>query len=222
MTDLGLALGWAGILAGALAGLVGLRWLGLPSTYARDLLHVGAGLWVLGWPLWRGSVAPVALTALALAGTSAVPLARRRSRAAARIHDTVTGGDERWTGIVLYTASFAAMTAIGLGGAPLPAGGALLALALGDGIGGAIGRRFGRLRFRAPGGKPKTAEGSLAVALGAAAGALAASAALSAPLSLTAALAVGAVAAAAEALAPRGTDNAIVPAAAFLTLLLLT
>jgi dolichol kinase len=222
MNDPTLALGWSVVLVGAIGGAVILRRVGLPSTYLRDLLHLGAGVWVLGWPWWDGPVVPVALTALVFAATAAVPWVRTRLGVAARIHEAVTGGEERWNGLVLYTGAYAALTLIGMTGDPLPAAGALLALSLGDGLGGAVGLRFGRHHFRAPGGKEKSLEGSLTVALAAALGALVAAHVLGVELDLVRAGAVGAVASLAEAAAPRGTDNALVPGAAWLALSLMT
>jgi dolichol kinase len=145
----------------------------------------------------------------------AVPLLARRSRLAARIHGALAGGDERWDGVALYTVAFAAFTLSGLRGAPLAAGGALLALCLGDGLGGAVGRRFGRVRFRVPGGKRKSLEGSLTVAAGAVLGALVAGWRFGAPVDVGSALAVGGIAAVAEGLSPRGSDNLLLPAAAW-------
>lgn len=217
--DLLIAAAWSALLAAGLTGAALIHRLGLATTYTRDLLHVGAGVWVIGWPAWQSPALPIAITAATALAIAALPFARHRSRAAARLHAAVTGGDERWGGLVLYTAAYALLTAVGLAGArPLPAAAALLALSLGDGVGGAFGRRFGRVHYRAPGGKQKSLEGSAMVAVMATAGAALAAAALAAPLPLALAALAGAVAALAEALAPRGTDNLVVPAAVWLTL----
>jgi dolichol kinase len=218
MTDLTL-LAIAGVLLGGGMGVAMLlRAAGMPSTYVRDVLHIGAGVWVLGWPWWQAPAWPIAITAVVAAGTALVPLAARRMAIARRLHEAVTGGDERWSGLVLYTASYALFTAAGLLGDPLPAAAALLALSLGDGIGGAVGRRFGQLHFRAPGGKRKSLEGSLTVGLMAGAGALIAAEALGMTLPVTDACMAGTVAAGAEAAAPRGTDNLLVPVSVWLAL----
>ncbi|HTM21359.1 MAG TPA: hypothetical protein VL172_12650 [Kofleriaceae bacterium] len=218
MSDAGLIMGAAAVLGMATAVAVLLRTVGVPATYVRDLMHIGAGLWVLTWPWWHGAAAPIAITAVVAVGTALVPLAARRIPAARRLHGSVTGGDERWGGLVLYTLSYAALTATGFTGAPLPAAAALLALSLGDGVGGAVGRHFGRRSFRAPGGKRKTVEGTITVGLMATAGALIAGAVLGAPMTHGLALVAGLVAAVVEAASPRGTDNATVPAAVWLTL----
>ncbi len=222
MNDASLALGCSALLGTALAGAVVIRRLGLPSTYVRDLLHIGAGIWVLTWPWWQSAGPPVAITAAVAAGTALVPWAATRWLPAARLHAAVTGGDERWGGLVFYTGAYAVLTAVGLSGDPLPAAAALLALSMGDGIGGAVGRRFGRWRYRAFNGKRKSVEGSVTVAVMAAAGALIAAEALGRALPLELAMIAGLVAAGAEAIAPRGTDNAVVPAAVWTTLTLLT
>src|SRR5436190_1567558 len=84
-------------------------------------------------------------------------------------------------------------------------GGALLALALGDGLGGAVGRRFGRHPLRVPFGKPKSWEGAAAVAGFAALGAWIALRWYGAGAGPLAVLGAGAIAGVAEALSPRAT-----------------
>lgn len=202
---------WIVILAGGLGVCVGAGKAGLPSTYARDLLHIGAGIWVLGWPFWDGSVLPIALAAAVASGTALVPLLARRSPAAAKLRDTVSGGDESWNGLILYGLSYAGLTAVGLLTTPFAAAAGLLALSLGDGVGGAVGRRFGRLRFRTPGAKHKTLEGAAAVALFAGLGVVLASHLFHHPVPPRTVGSLAVVAALAEALAPRGSDNALVP-----------
>ncbi len=218
MSDLSWLALWVAVLLGGVASLVALVRVGLPSTYARDLLHVGASLWLLSWPFWQAPHGPVALvTAVALATTS-VPFLAKRVRAARALSGSFAAGDERWTGLVHYTWSYALFTVLGITHAALPAAGALLALSWGDGAGGFVGRRWGRLFFRAPGAKRKSVEGSLTVAAAAAAGIFAAGWWLTSPVPLWVAAAAGAVAALAEALAPRGIDNLLVPAATWLVL----
>lgn len=220
MSDLALALAWSGVLSAGIACAVLLHHLRVAATHVRDLLHVGAGIWVIGWPWWEGALLPIAIVSAVALVVAEVPRLRRRHRAAARLYDAVTDGEERWGGLVFYTVSYAVLTTVGLLGDPLPAAAALLALSLGDGIGGAVGQRFGRHRFRAPGGKWKSLEGSAAVALMAMAGAAIAAAWLGGPMGGARILCAGLVAAAAEAAAPRGTDNLLVPASVWLALTL--
>lgn len=213
---------WLAVLLAAVGGAVGLRALGLPSTYVRDLLHVGGGIWVAGWAAWTGPLAPLAIAAGATAAVALVPLAAARADVAARLHASVTGGDERWTGLIYYAGAFTGLTAVAMAGHRFAAGCGLLALALGDGLGGVVGRRFGHLRYRLPWAKAKTVEGSATVALAAALGVVLAGRLFDHAVSAWLAVAVGAVAALTEAASPRGTDNLLVPAAAWATTELLT
>ena len=200
-----------------LAACVVLMRLGVASTYVRDMLHIGAGVvWIVTWRWWASPVVPVALVALVAAGTALVPVLARRFRWAASLVRSVAGGDERWSGLTAYTFAVLIFTALGLFVDAVPAAAAVAALALGDGVGGAVGRRFGRLRFRFPWGKHKSVEGSLAVAILSAVGAAAAAAWLGAPMPPLVSAAVGIVAALAEAAAPRAGDNLLVPAAVWL------
>ena len=76
-----------------------------------------------------------------------------------------------------------------------------------------MGRRVGRHRFQLPWAKAKSLEGTATVAALAAAGAVVAATWFRGPVDPARALAVGAVAALAEAAAPRASDNLLVPAA---------
>jgi len=207
---------WIGVLLAGLGGGLLLRRLGLAATYVRDLLHVGAGVWVLGWPSWHSWIPPSALAIASAALLAAAPWLARRLRPLQHLLASMSGGDEEWPAVALYGASFAALTILGLGlGAALPAAGALLALALGDGIGGLVGRRFGRLHYAAPGGKTKSLEGSAAVALCAALGVALAAAWLGERPGALAVAGAGLAAALAEGLSPSATDNAFVPGAVY-------
>lgn len=213
MGDGALAGMWLGVLAGGLGGCALLARLGLPRTHVRDVLHVGAGGWVLGWPAWTRPELPVAITGLALVGVLLLPALARRSAWASRAQGVVAGGDEQWSGIALYVLSFFALTALGLWGRPFPAAAALLALALGDGVGGAVGLRWGRHRFRVPWAKAKSLEGSVAVALMSAVGVWLAARLFGVPIGAGALVLAGLVAAAVEAASPRASDNVLLPAA---------
>jgi phytol kinase len=222
MSDAHLLGAWASLLAGALCGALALRSLGLATTYVRDLLHIGAGLWVFGWSLWSSPVLPIGLVLLATAALASVPLASRHVAVVARFRDSVADQSERFTGLIVYAASFALFTCAGLLLAPFPAAAALLALSLGDGVGGAVGRRWGRHRYHTAFGKPKSLEGSAAVAFAAAAGVTAAATVYSVGLGPAGIIALAAVATTAEAVAPRSSDNALVPAAVWLAATLMT
>lgn len=192
------------VLALGLGGAIALAKLGVPRTYVRDLVHVGTGVWVLGWPLWRSPTGPIAITTVAALVVLAGPRVLR---------DALTGDDERWSGVAVYVVVYAVFTAIGFLDRAVPAGAALLALSLGDGLGGLVGRRFGRWKYRAPGAKLKSVEGSLTVFVMASVGVAAAGARGYSTIALA-----GLIAALAEALSPRGTDNAVVPASVWLFL----
>jgi len=185
--------------------------------YVRDVLHVGAGVWPLGWKAWHGPWSPVMVAATGFGLLLAVPLLARRITAARAFERAVSGEDEAWSGLVLYGLSAAACTAVAFfGHSAFPAAAALFALALGDGLGGLVGRLWGKHRYRVPWAKTKSVEGSLVVALLAAHGTAMAGLLFGAPLSVGRVLGAGVAAAVAEAAAPRATDNVLVPLAVWL------
>ncbi len=206
---------WLAVLGTAVVAAIALRAFGVASTYIRDMLHIGAGIWVVGWPWWHGDAFPIAITTAVMIVILAVPTLARHIRMAQRFRQSVTGGDEHWGGLVLYTISYATFTLIGVTADPFYAGAALLALSFGDGIGGAVGRATGRHHYRAPGGKKKSFEGSAVVALAATIGVLVAALVFGVTLPLHAALGLGVIAAVIEALSPRGTDNLLIPVAVY-------
>lgn len=222
MTDPVLAVCWMAVLVGSLVAVALARTRGLPATSARDALHVGAGVWVVSWPAWDGLAAPLAVVAVAVAVIGSMPMAATRVPGVNRILQSVVEGDERFLGLVLYTVSFAVMTGLGLAHRPFPAAAALLALALGDGLGGLVGRRFGRRSYSTRLGKRKTLLGSVAVAVFAAAGVLASAALFGVALGAWPVLLLSLVAAGTEGLAPRGSDNLAVPAAVWAAAELIT
>lgn len=216
MSDWILGGAWCSGLLFAFAATALLHRAGLPRTYARDLLHVGAGVWVVGWPWWSGPLVPLIIVWAALAATAALPLASPWIAPLRRVKDSLAGEGERWSGIVAYAGSFAALTTLALGFHLLPpAGLAAAALCAGDGLGGLIGRRFGRHRYAVPWSKAKTWEGTAAVAAFSVLGMVLMARFLAFPLPWAPLFGLGAVSAAAEALAPRASDNVVVPAAVF-------
>ncbi|MCA9665357.1 MAG: hypothetical protein KC503_07205 [Myxococcales bacterium] len=212
------ALAWIAAAGLAVAASVAFYRRGVPATYLRDALHVGAAAWVVGWPLWHTAWVPVLLGF----GVAALFVAAPRLHGARRVLAALCGRGERWSGIALYAVAYAIFTAAGLlGSHRFAAGAALLSLSLGDGLGGFVGRRFGRLHYRAPNAKQKSVEGSLTVALASALALVAAAALFGAPITLRLVASGALVAALAEGLAPRSADNFVVPAAQWMWLRIL-
>lgn len=219
MTDVLLLLLWILVLLAGLGFVIWVRRLGVSRTHARDLLHVGAGVWCFGWPAWQNAWIPVAITCAAALAVALVPIVSPRVRPLAKLERAISGDEERWSGILLYTVSFALFTSVALLRGPMfPAAAALLALAIGDGIGGAAGVQFGRRRYRLPWAKPKSLEGSIVVALGAALGISLAALLFPADVSLGRLAVAAIVAAAVEAASPRASDNLLLPLAVWLVL----
>jgi len=213
---------WSAVLLVGLGAVTFFHRAGMPRTYARDLLHVGAGVWVVGWPWWMGRTVPLLLVWGAFVATALVPIVSPRLGAIRRLHDSIAGEGERWAGIVAYTGSFAVLTTLALAFRFIPAAvSAAAAMCAGDGLGGLIGRRFGRHRYALPWSKAKTWEGSAAVLVFSALGIALVLHLLSLPLRWETVLILSAVSAVAEALAPRASDNAVVPAAVLAAGLLL-
>ena len=208
---------WSAVFAGGLGVCLWLAGRGLPRTYVRDALHVGAGVWPLGWGAWQSPWPPIAVATVGFAVLLSVPLLGRRLEAARSLERSVSGDGEAWSGLVLYGLSAAALTAAGLlGKSPVPAAAGFLALALGDGLGGLVGRVWGTHRYRVPWAKTKSVEGTVVVAVFASVGAVIAGLWFGAPVPAARVLGAGAAAALAEALAPRATDNLLVPLAVWL------
>jgi dolichol kinase len=208
---------WSAVFAGGLGACLWLAARGLPRTYVRDVLHVGAGVWPLGWGAWQSPWPPIGLALAGFLLLAAVPVLARWSSPARSLERAVSGEGEAWSGLALYGLSAVVFTAAGLlGGAPFPAAAALLALALGDGIGGLVGRVWGSRWYRVPWAKTKSVEGSVAVACFAAMGTALAGARFGVPPSVGVLVGTGLAAAAAEAVAPRATDNLLVPLAVWM------
>jgi dolichol kinase len=208
---------WSAVFAGGLGACLFLAARGLPRTYVRDVLHVGAGVWPLGWGAWQSPWPPIGLALTGFLLLAAIPVLARRPGPARSLERAVSGEGEAWSGLVLYGLSALVFTAVGLlGSSPFPAAAALLALALGDGIGGLVGRVWGRHRYRVPWAKTKSVEGSVAVACFAMLGTAIAAARFGVPPSVGLLVGTGLAAAVAEAVAPRATDNLLVPVAVWL------
>jgi CDP-diglyceride synthetase len=212
MSDAARAVVWCAACGVGIAFGLTLRRRGVAATYVRDLLHVGAGVWALGLGAWSGAAWPRAVPVAALAAALLVGLGAGRVHLATRVRAALCGGGETWAGVVAYTVAFALATWDATCGTPVPGAAAMLALAWGDGLGGWAGRRWGRRRYRMPWGKVKTWEGSMGVAVMGAFAVVGAAGWYHAAIPCWLALVGGLAAATAEALAPRASDNLLVPA----------
>ncbi len=222
MKDLYLTLLWAGVLCGGALFCVFVRRRGLRTTYVRDLLHIGTGLWVFGLPFWEKPTAPTLIVAMAFVAVLVLPVLKRRVPFLDSFYGSVSDGEERWSGIVVYVFSFALFTALGfLLDRLFAASCAMGSLAVGDGLGGLLGSGLGKRRYRVPWAKEKSYLGSLMVAAGSLAAILIMACwfrfAADVPLVFRWAHFVGsaALASLAEALSPRASDNFFLPAAVF-------
>lgn len=207
---------------GGLGFCVLLRRLGGSRDTARDALHIGVLLWALIIGRFTNPLYPDAITGLALGLVLLVPILSGGTHFVERIRSSVAGGSETWTGIVVYVFSYTCLTWL-FPRFPGPALTAMAALSLGDGLGGMIGRVWGRKQYKIPWSKPRSVEGSLAVALGAMLGAAILKIALPGMIgvSWTAIMVAGVLASIAEALSPKSLDNLFVPFTAFLTVFFL-
>ncbi len=231
MHDLLLLLLWGGVLGFGAGFCIYTSSKGLKTTYVRDFLHVGAGLWTLGLPYWNHAWLPVTVVSLALGLILLVPWLSRRIGIIDKFYRSVSNEEEAWIGIVFFVVSYVAFTAIGLlvDGALLPAACALGALSIGDGLGGFFGAKFGKAGYKIPWAKRKTYVGSLAVAVGSFIGIVVVAGWFNLDMSVPfnaanlgwfALAAVGA--SVVEAISPRASDNLLVPAVVFLLLLPVT
>ncbi len=227
MSDIYLLILWASVLSGGVLFCVFTKSKGLKTTYVRDLLHIGTGLWVLGLPFWSGAAIPVAVVCVALGGVLLVPTLARRFSGLDKFYRSVSDERETWTGIVFYVISYALFTALGLffRWTLFAAACAMAALSIGDGVGGLVGSSFGRASYQFPWTKRKTYLGSVAVALGSFAAILIVAGwfnlRMNVPLSANLGWFALAMLAAClvEASSPRSSDNLLVPAVVFLALL---
>jgi len=218
MHDLLLAGGWLLVLAAGIAGMLWAHRLGIASRHVRDLVHIGASIWVLGWPSWESPAAPIIVAALVSAATVSMPWITTKTSLTRSVVQALTSENERWAGVSWYAASYTCFTALAMLHRPAPAAAALWALSWGDGLGGTVGMSLGRHHYTPPAGKQKSIEGSGVVALVSIAAIVGANAWYAAPLDWSIAVAVGLTASIAEALSPRSIDNIVVPVVVWLLL----
>ncbi len=202
---------WAVLVAFAYVGAVvvvgeaGYR-LGLPRPIARKVVHVGAGLWIIGTLLVFESRY---LAAVPPAVSAAVNWFVHRRRLLGSVE-----ADADNLGTVWFAVSFALLVLLAWE-QPAAMLGGVLAMTLGDATASTVGLRLGRRQYATLGGRIKSLEGSLAM-FGVTLVTLLVVLRLSAPELALPALAglaaLAAVAAAcAEALGVKGLDNLWVP-----------
>ena len=129
-----------------------LREMGVSSNLLRELTHMVMGVWPILWLLFTyketAFIVPLIVTImLALAPE--------------KIRRVFSQGDEKHIGLVFYAFSFTVITFFFWKSFAGAAG--IFCLSFGDGLGGLIGSRFGRRRYKIPWVKEKSLEGSLTI-----------------------------------------------------------
>jgi len=125
---------------------------GYSSHLLRELTHIVMGVWPILWLMfnYKESALLVPLVVTIILALAPEKIRRVFSR-----------GDEKHIGLVLYAFSFTIITYFFwktfMGAA------AIFCLSFGDGLGGFIGSRFGRHRYKLPWVKEKSIEGSLTI-----------------------------------------------------------
>jgi len=129
-----------------------LRERGLSSNLLRELTHMVMGVWPILWLLFEyketAFIVPLVVTImLALAPE--------------KIRSVFSQGDEKHIGLVFYAFSFTLITFFFWKSFAGAAG--IFCLSFGDGLGGLIGSRYGKLRYKIPWVKEKSFEGSFTI-----------------------------------------------------------
>ncbi len=207
------------------------KWRGWPQDFTRKIVHIGAGMWVWGvlrlFDNWRWGLVPFA-TFIVL---NYIFYRRQTFKAM----DAVDSGP----GTVYFALSITLLHALlwrkGEPGDRAPiAVAAVMAMTWGDALAAIVGRNWGRHTYHAFGRSTRSWEGSAAMALFSVAAialtllilpgsALSPTSTPLAPSTVALWSVVGAaVATAAEALSPAGSDNLSVPLATALALFLLS
>ena len=188
---------------------------GMATTHVRDLLHIGTGVWLLGLKFWNNPQFPILITGTACLMVIVLPLLGDKWNELNIFLKSVSDQEEKWTGIALYVVSYTLFTALGVLYSPFPAVAGLVSLSLGDGLGGFIGRKYGRRTYRFPWAKTKSYLGSAAVFSGSLGGIILGALWFEVPLNLWLFPTLAAVATLVEAAAPRSSDNLLIPLSVF-------
>lgn len=128
----------------------------------RTCLHIAMGFWVFTWFLFKtriGAIITPIIAIVALIVTSR------------KVKERFSKEKEKHIGLIIYSLSVTWVTSFfwqEQTGTWLWIGaGTLLTLALGDGLGGLVGEKYGNHTYQLPWAKEKSLEGSLGVGLGA-------------------------------------------------------
>ena len=119
----------------------------------------------------------------------------------------------------MYVASYTVFTCIGFTYNFFPAAAALTTLSIADGLGGFVGRRYGKSVFKFPWGKEKSYIGSLTVALSTFAAIGLTAMWFTTPVNLSLCILISAIIALVEAVSPKTSDNVLIPIVVFVILL---
>jgi uncharacterized protein (TIGR00297 family) len=130
----------------------GARRAGLSREWARKIIHVGVGLWVFGTlALFQSRYMAAIPPAAAAAGNWVI----HRYRLLKAMED-----EPENLGTVWFPIAFSILVLLGWEQPGAVAGG-ITAMTLGDAAAAVVGQRWGQHRYEAPGGFPKSLEGSL-------------------------------------------------------------
>ena len=127
---------------------------GISSNTLRELTHTSMGVWPVLWFLFNDNLWATSVPLLVTIMLAFAPKSIRR---------TFSEGDEKHIGLVFYAFSFTVVTYFFF--MRYEGAAAIFSLAFGDGLGGLIGSRYGKHRYKIPWVKEKSIEGSLTVFL---------------------------------------------------------
>ncbi len=194
---------------------------GVKTTHVRDFLHIITVLWLFSWKYWHNKLCPIFFVLTIFMIIMITPKLLRQNSYLRKLSKSVSNKDEKWSGVTLYVFSYLLFTFIGFFHSLIPAACALAVLSIGDGVGGLIGSKFGKLKYKIPWSKPKSYLGSTAVFVGSYLAIQMVTWWFNEPLSIASVVIVSAIAAIVEAASPRTSDNLLMPVAVYLALELL-
>lgn len=125
---------------------------GVSSKILRELTHTSMGIWPLLWFLFQTKLVATLVPLIVTIMLAAAPK---------NLQKVFSDKDEKHIGLVFYAFSFTVITYffwMKYWGAA-----AIFSLSFGDGLGGLIGSRYGKLKYKIPWVKVKTIEGSTTI-----------------------------------------------------------